>query len=408
VRPATRQPYPLASQLRHYGAALVYWIVGLVASRWFRRPVALADLKTAKILVLKPCCLGDVVFATPLLRELREALPEARLVVAVGAHSRPALEGSPRVDALFDPGSVGSGRYRLRELLDVIWRVRSERFDACFGLERSAVLNLIPLLAGVPRRIGIDSGGRGFSLTVAVSPRPARPESELYLDLFRAIGGRPHSHALEYAPPAAARDRVEQVIRSRIPAGRPFVVLHCSGGMNPGMALPRKRWPSDSFGELASRLLQTGVSVVLVGARDDRPVADAVLARIEAVRAEPSGESTRTGHDGVVDLVGQLSLAEVAALACRASAYVGNDSGPTHLAEAAGARVIALFGPSEPIVYGPRNRNAVALRANIWCSPCFEDGRFPPCANVLCMRSIAVERVWREVVRNVIGQESPP
>ena len=101
----------------------------------------------------------------------------------------------------------------------------------------------------------------------------------------------------------------------------------------------------------------------------------------------------------IVDLVGELTLDELAALARRAVAYVGHDSGPRHLAEAAGANVVMLFGPSDPVTYGPRGRRAVALTAGLWCSPCFENGRVAPCANVLCMRSISVERVWNEVAR---------
>lgn len=103
----------------------------------------------------------------------------------------------------------------------------------------------------------------------------------------------------------------------------------------------------------------------------------------------------------IIDLVGQLSLDELATLARRAAAYVGNDSGPTHLAEAAGARVVMLFGPSDPLMYGPRSRAATAVSAGMWCSPCFEDGRVAPCANVLCMPAIPIERVWREVAEGI-------
>jgi lipopolysaccharide heptosyltransferase II len=354
----------------------------------FRRRVTLDELATARILILKPCCLGDVIFATPLIRELRRALPLATVDVAVGHHSRPALAGNPHVTALIDLGSVGSGRTTWRDVLFLTRLIRSRRYDACFILERSAVLNLVPLLAGVPRRIGIDSGGRGFSLGVGISIQPARPESELYLDLFRAIGGKPASGLLEYYPEVAATGRVKEMARDHFPADRPLVVLHCAGGVNPGMTLPRKRWPPASFRALAQRIIDAGGSVALVGAAEDRPVAELVL--------QGFGEAERESG-AIVDLTGQLSLDEVAALARLAAVYVGNDSGPTHVAEAVGSRVVMLFGPSSVLVYGPRGRNATALSARIWCSPCFEDGRFPPCANVICMESIDVERVWRAV-----------
>jgi lipopolysaccharide heptosyltransferase II len=388
-RPVTRQPFPPGSQLRHALTTLLYRTLGVVLAPRFRRTVRLDDLAAARILILKPCCLGDIIFATPLLRELRRSLPDAYLAVAVGAHARPGLAGHPAVDELIDTGPIGSGRLRPRAFLALARYLQARQFDACFVLERSALLIMLPWLAGIPIRVGIDSGGRGFSLTVAVSARPARPESELYLDLLRVLGGRPQSGTLEYHPSPAANQQIERLVNEQI-GSRPFVILHCAGGVNPGMALVRKRWPAENFARLASRVLAAGAAIVLVGAREDRPTA-------ERVRADLAALGNGTTADGVIDLVGALNLDELAALARRAVVYVGNDSGPSHLVEAAGARVVMLFGPSDPIVYGPRGRNAIAITAGLWCSPCFIDGRVAPCANVLCMPAITVERVWQEI-----------
>ncbi len=380
-RPVTRLPYPVGSQLRFWIVGTVVQVLGWLIAPAFRRSIGLGDLRSTRILILKPCCLGDVVFATPLVRELKRALPEATLEFAVGQHSRAALANNPHLAGLVDTGRVGSGPSSFRDVLALGRRIRQGRYDACFVLERSALLSLLPLLAGVPIRIGIDSGGRGLTLSVGVSVLPIRPESELYLDLFRAIGGRPADGRLEYHPSAAAAKAADQLVRDRLPQGRSFVLLHVAGGVNPGMALLRKRWPTERFTELARRVAGAGAVPVLVGAAADR------AALTDELCAVP----------GIVDLVGALELDELAALAQRAAAYVGNDSGPSHLAEAAGARTVLLFGPSDHIVYGPRGPNAVAVTSGFWCSPCFENGRVAPCANVLCLPSIPVERVWREI-----------
>ena len=456
-RPTTRLPYPAASQLRFLAVASLYRLLGLLLAPAFRRRVGLDELSTARILILKPCCLGDVVFATPLIREIRRALPSAHLTFAVGAHSRPAVASHPAINALLDTASVGGGRYGLPELVKLAREIRARRFDACFVLERSALLSLLPLLAGVPIRVGIDSGGRGFSLNAVVPVKPSRPESELYLDLFRALGGKPSSGSLEYHPSTEAIQRANRIVETRIPGNRPFVLLHCAGGVNPGMALTRKRWPIASFRDLAQRIVESGAAVMLVGSQDDREVAGEIARGVTLgsgqVRGRPGSPLPRslpgagreapceeavpgpgtiergdpeTGHQSpvprssprhgerpgerwppslVIDLVGELSLDQLAALARRAAAYVGNDSGPSHLAEAAGANVVMLFGPSDPIVYGPRGRHAVSVTAGLWCSPCFENGRAAPCANVLCMPSISVDRVWNEVARFLTERE---
>lgn len=379
-RPRTRLPWPLRDQIRFAGVGMAYRASGAALAPFFRRRITLADLAEKKILILKPCCLGDVIFATPLLRELRRALPTARLFVGVGAHSRPALMNNPHLDGVLDTGPVGSGRYTGGDYFGLVERLRREHFDACLVLERSALLGLLPLLARIPRRIGIDSGGRGFALSVGVSARPVRPESELYLDLLRAIGGEPADGELEFHPSPADEARVARLWSEVIPAGRPLVAIHAAGGTNPGMVLLRKRWPISHYRDLIKRIVAAGGSVILVGAPEDRSVVGEL---IEA--------------DGVIDLVGQLSLGEVAALARRADVYVGNDSGPTHLAEAAGAQVVMLFGPSDPIVYGPRGPRAVAVSAGLPCSPCFEFGRIAPCAQALCMTALSVDRVWHAV-----------
>jgi lipopolysaccharide heptosyltransferase II len=392
--PQTRLPFPIASELRHDLVAVAYAAAGALGRPIFRQRVSIEQLATARILILKPCCLGDVLFATPLVRELRRDLPGARLTFAVGRHSRPAIEGNCHVDDLLDTGAVGSGTYDWADYLALASEIRSRRFDVCFVLERSAALNLLPLLADIPIRIGIDSGGRGFSLSVGVVAKPARPESELYLDLLRAIGGGTVSRELEFQPSAGARQKIDLLVDAKLPGGRAFAVLHCGGGTNPGMALARKRWPVERFAELARRILASGCAVVLVGAEEDRTLTDRLKASVKATR---DLDAARSSDNLVVDLVGQLSLDELAALAARASVYVGNDSGPTHLAEATGANVVMLFGPSDPIVYGPRSRQAVSVSAGLWCSPCFVDGQVAPCANVICLASIEVERVWREV-----------
>ena len=394
ARPRTRQPNPASAEVRVLAIGALYRGLALSVGKTFRRRIELDDLANARILILKPCCLGDVVFATPFLRELRRQLPKAHLTFGVSTHARPAILGSPHLNALLDTGAVGAGRYRLREYLRLIQQVRAGHFTACFVLERSALLASLPGLAGIPIRVGIDSGVRGFSLSVGIPAKPSRPESELYLDLLRAVGGEPRSGELEYFPSPAAVEQIDRLVGERL-RGERFVVLHAAGGVNPGMALLRKRWPIESFAALAGRLQESGVVPVMVGAPEDHRAVNAIIHALGARRA----------NSELLDLTGELTLDALAELARRALAYVGNDSGPTHLAEAAGAQVIALFGPSDPVVYGPRSRHAIAVTAGLWCSPCFESGRVAPCVDPVCMPAISVETVWRQLAPWLVERE---
>jgi lipopolysaccharide heptosyltransferase II len=351
-----------------------------------RRPVQ-------RVLVLKPCCIGDVLMATPALQALRRALPQARIAVGVGAWSRVALEGNPDVDELIDTGMVGiRGRYSLADVVALVRRLRRDRFDAALVLDRSPVVASLPWLAGIPWRAGLDSRGRGFALQarVRVPRRGVRHEVDLYLDVVRAAGipvdDTPEARRLKFVPSPQDSAAAERLLRSLgLPGRRQLIVIHPGGGANPGMTLALKRWPAEHFGQLAARLeRELGATVLIVGARSDQDICMHVL------------ETARRAGGAPVDLCARLSFGQLGALAARCDLYIGNDAGTTHLAAAAGAPVLALFGPSAPYTYGPTAPGSAALWLGVPCSPCFVDGTAPPCPfQHRCMAEMEVERVFR-------------
>jgi ADP-heptose:LPS heptosyltransferase len=288
------------------------------------------------VLVLRRCCLGDVLMTTPLLAALDEAWPEARITYAVGHWSAPALANNPRVDRTI----LLPERPTLRQWTLIVGGLRRGRFALAILPERSPLVGLAALLAGIPRRVGLDSAGRGFALTDPVAVRGVRHEVERALDLARALGLPVSSRRMEYRPGAAAEDRVERLL-SRRGVRTPIFVVHPGGGANPGVTMASKRWRPERFAAVADVLGgRHDGTVVVVGAASDRP---AVAAMVAALRGE------------AIDLCGapELDLAGLGALCRRAALYLGNDSGTTHLAEACGAPTVAIFGPTDPAMYGP-------------------------------------------------------
>src|SRR5207302_6361496 len=137
------------------------------------------------------------------------------------------------VHTVIDCDTVGiAGRYRLADYLKLAALLRKGHFDLAFVLDRSPMLTLLPWLAGVPRRVGPDSLGRGFSLTdrvpVSSTPTQLQHQAEIYLDLARAIGlpvAHPHMH---FVPTEQER---QKAIPS--PASRLQIALFPGGGSNP-------------------------------------------------------------------------------------------------------------------------------------------------------------------------------
>lgn len=349
----------------------------------FRLAPRSASLDTpSSILIIKPCCLGDVLMATPVIAALRRAFPRARIDFAVGGWSRAMVENNPRLDGLVDCGRVGSGsRYTWRKYLDLVRRIRAGGYEACFVLDRSPLISLLPYLGGVPQRVGLDSQGRGFSLTVGVPVAGLKHEADLYLDTVRAVGIEVNEPRLEFYPTEEDRRCVAEMINKRRGDAQ-LIVIHPAGGSNPGTILAAKRWPPQRFAALADRLTEErGAQVLLVGGPDDGPIAAAIK---DGMRQEPC------------DLTGQLTFGQLGALLERCDLFIGHDTGAMHLAVAVGAPVVAIFGPSDPRMYGPYGGKSVPLWHDVGCNPCLLRGRWDSaCRQFKCIEAVTVEEVWQ-------------
>jgi lipopolysaccharide heptosyltransferase II len=341
------------------------------------------------IVVIKPCCLGDLLMTTPLLEVLRKAYPQARITYVAGSWSKVVPQHHPAVDAVLDCGSVGiPGRYRLSDYLSFARRLRRERCDLAFVLDRSPMLTLLPWLAGIPRRVGPDSLGRGFSLTDRVplsgSPTSLQHQAEIYLDLARALGLPVEQARMRFVP-----TEEERAVALRSPALQ--VALLPGGGANPGMTLTAKRWPTERYRELARRLIsELGAHILLVGGPEDHALNEEVLRGLAA----PVGS--------ILNLAGQTSFGELAAQYEQCALFIGNDSSPMHLAVAVGIPVIAIFGPTSPQEYGPYpldDPGHIAIWKHPAGSPCFFLGRMRPCSDCRCMQAISVDDVWQAVLQ---------
>ena len=285
-----------------------------------------------RILVIKPCCLGDLLMATPALRALKHHFPNAAVHVMTTEWCAPVLTGNPNVSATFRyPDRMTAARYVV-----LARRLKERRYDIGISLDRSPLVNGVLRLAGIPVRAGINSSGRGIGLTHRVTPVPEMHESELYLAVVASLGAVERDSAPEFFPSEAARARIKNLVDS---ATTPRVVIHPGGAVNPGANMLSKRWPAIMYGALASSLIQKyHAAVFVIGAESDR----------EAV------QTTVDFTDGpVTNLSRELSLDETGALCEHAALYIGNDSGMSHLAAAVGTPTVTIFGPTDPMLYRP-------------------------------------------------------
>jgi heptosyltransferase-2 len=355
-----------------------------------------------RILILKPCCLGDVLMATPMLSALAEAFPEAAIDWAVGVHSRPAIEGHPQVRSLLDASHCIRGELRLADLLHLIHRIRKGSYDVLVAPDRSPLLSLVALFSGVPVRAGLASGWRGFGYTHRVEPKPDDHEAMLYLRLVEALAEHaPTDQSSTQAPPritfypsATDRQQADARIREHKSSNRNvhdglLVAIHPAGGVNPGMTLLSKRWPAERFAALAERLInEKQATILLLGGPDDRAVADAVLAAI-----------SRDPRRQVVDLCGQLSLGATAAAIQSTALFIGNDTGVSHLASGACTPSLMIFGPTSPVRYGPLPGSGMAIAPPQSISRQDRDAPLQAAQDSVAIEQVTVDQAWAAALR---------
>lgn len=328
---------------------------------------------------------------TPLLEIIRRAYPHATISYVAGAWSKVIPEHHPAVNRVIDCASVGiPGRYSIYDYMIFARVLRRFRFDLAFVPDRSPMLTLLPWLAGVPRRVGLDSLGRGFSLTdrvpVYTSPDHLQHQAEVSLDLARAVGLPIDQPRMRFVPTEAERQTAQ-----RLDTHHPRIALFPGGGSNPGMELTAKRWPLERYSVLARRLIdELDAVIVLIGGAGD----------VEINRQLRDGLNAPV--DQISDLTGKTTIGELAAQLEQCDLFIGNDSSPMHLAAAVGILVIAIFGPTSPQEYGPYpldDARRIAIWHNPYGQPCFFLGKMRACENCTCMASVTVDDVWDAVQR---------
>ncbi|MBZ0287479.1 MAG: glycosyltransferase family 9 protein, partial [Anaerolineae bacterium] len=276
------------------------------------------------------------------------AYPAAHITWAVGSWSKGVIEHHDLLDAVLDTGEAAlpvKSRGDLRRFAKLL---RAGHYDLAVSLVRSPLMSLALLLSGIRWRAGLDSDGRGFGYNIraAIDPNQPRHEAEIYLDVARALGLNTDDCWANVPVFWTAREEVRRMLSER-DIREPFVIVNPAGGRNPGMVMDAKRWPPEHFAALADRLAaRWNVHTLLLGGPGDGAILDAVRAWMQ--NPPPA-------------FAGEISFEQIAALASLSMLYVGNDTGMTHLAAAAGARTAMILGPSDPTRYAPFSSRSIAL-----------------------------------------------
>ncbi|GIW87775.1 MAG: lipopolysaccharide heptosyltransferase I [Isosphaeraceae bacterium] len=340
------------------------------------RPTSLVTLEPRRVCLIKPSSLGDIVHATPTFNALRDRWPSARFAWVVNRSLASLVHGLPGLDEVipFDRQAAGrfptGGRVLARTLADLHRR----RFDLTIdlqGLFRSALLTVA---TAAPVRVGLadarEAAHLAYTHRIPVPSPPAHAVDRL-LRVAAAFGAC--CVAPRFAIPATPDDHdwASHLLR---PLRRPRLIL------NIGARWTTKRWPPQHFAEVGrSAVEQRGASLIAVGAPEDRPLVDALKLALDPIP--------------VLDLCGRTSLPRLAALAAACDLFLSNDTGPLHLAVAAGASTLAVFTCTDPRRTGPYSPSAAVVSTRLPCAAsCLK-----VCGHLSCMTELEPRRVWLAV-----------
>jgi heptosyltransferase II len=326
------------------------------------------------ILIVKIGAIGDVVMALPVVPEIRNKHPKARITWLCGQQVEPLLKNISGIDRLIsieEKGLFSQGFSGKLKTIGSVWRkLAGETFDLVLYYYHSPLYKVLFFPARIREMRGFGALGQGNQL-----PVPGRHHS---LEYIQAFSGQEGPYAFRPAYPEY-RHPPGPAYLSPSP-GKKIVALSCGGAKNILRDDDLRRWPIDHYRKLAELLLAQGIEVVLTGSAGDKWI----LPHFEGLPVQ--------------DWTGKLPLVEFVRFLKECDLLVTHDSGPLHLADLAPCPVLGLFGPTVP-------HEKISLQpgsAYLWggkdlaCRPCYEE--YGRCSANRCLGEVSPEAVFQKAL----------
>ena len=331
-------------------------------------------MKTKRVLIFNVNWLGDVLFSTAAIRNIRYNFPKSHIACIVPPRCYPVLKGNPHLDEviIFDERDIHKS---LISKIKFIRQLKAKKFDIVFLFHRSFTRALITYLAGIPERIGYTGAKRGFILTENI-PQPSKDSGhriDYYLGVVEKAGFKVEDRYSEFFTNELDEKFVEEFLKNQGIDKKDFIVA-----VNPGGNWHLKRWPKEYFAKLSDALIaELKAKVIILGAESD-------LGLSRAIRAEMKEKP--------LIAAGKFNLKQLAAFFKKIDLFISADTGPLHIANAVAAKkIIGLFGPTSINITGPYPlTNVILLQKNVGCViPCYK----LDCKDNRCMKTITPDEV---------------
>ena len=287
-----------------------------------------------------------------------------------------------------------------------LWRIRREKFDATIDLEFFArVTTIIAFLSGAKAHIGFykyyaEGMGRGNFLTHRVNYNHYLHTAQSYFSLAMALDYEPGEiPMLKKKIPLVEELEVPQWNTSEEDKDELLVTLKKDQRlivMNPNSSalIPFRKWPIERWVGLCRKLLEDKKNVLIfMGVESDRPDTEEII----------EGIQTKYNFERIYNYIGKTTIPQLLHMFNTCDILISNDSGPAQFAAMTSIKIVSIFGPETPKLYGPLSKRNISVTAGLACTPCISvfNMRRTPCSNNLCLKNITVEQVYEAYKKHV-------
>jgi len=287
--------------------------------------------RVKRILVITLSNVGDIILTMPSIGALAREFPEARMDVMVGPAGRELFSADPRIFKLiiYDKHLPITEKRRLQQ------KLKRLHYDLVADFRNTL--------------FGLLIGPRFRTATVQRFPKKIMHSMDRHLYRLKSLGMKDLERKSYIYIPEKDEEYAAGLLKE-CAIGDSYVVV------NPGAKSHLKRWTAEGFAAVCDRLIrECGASIVFIGLKEDREVIESVIKKMK-----------ERSHN----LAERTNIRQLAGLLKRAKLLVTNDSAPLHLGCAVGVKVLALFGPTDPMKYGPIGEFDAVMNEKLSCAPC--------------------------------------
>lgn len=336
-----------------------------------------------QILIVKLWAIGESVLTLPFINSIKKNYPGAIITVLARKNNYIVYKNAGDVERviLFEPGHL--------------FKIFSHFRYYDISIDAEPYFNISAILSFwlAKRRIGFSHGVRSSLYTDTVDYSADQHAVKEYLNLASVINKQSihYDRLIKLNFTTQDKEYIEDLLKEE-KKGDNFWVAIAPGS---GLSGEERRWPLNHYQQLIANILENDSYLIfLIGSRLEEGLCEKIIRSVSKTQSNNNGR--------IINLAGKSNLSQLFYLMTKFDLFIGNDSGPMHIASAQGVKTIGIFGPNMPVRFAPYGPDNAYLYKRQWCSPCINVhlGKIPPCFNTVkgkCMKEISPQDVYLKV-----------